>query len=92
MVYNGGLKMSSLHRSQVYLGEDQIRLLKLEARKENLSVSELIREAIQNFLTKKSKAVNWDTDPLTKAIGKCHSDVKDASTNHDFYLYGKKKD
>lgn len=83
--------MNSLHRSQVYIGEDQIRLLKLEARKENLSVSELIREAIQSFLNKKSKAINWDNDPLTKAIGKFHSDVKDASTNHDFYLYGKKR-
>ncbi|MBI4397684.1 MAG: CopG family transcriptional regulator [Candidatus Omnitrophica bacterium] len=84
--------MGTLHRSQVYIGEDQIRLLKLEARKENLSVSELIREAIQSFLTKKSKAINWDNDPLTKAVGKFKSDVKDASTHHDFYLYGKKKD
>lgn len=83
--------MSSLHRSQVYINEEQIHLLKLEAQKENLTVSELIREAIQNFLTKKSKNINWDNDPLTKAIGKFHSDVKDASTNHDFYLYGKKR-
>lgn len=83
--------MNSLHRSQVYIGEDQMRLLKLEARKENLSVSELIRESIQSFLTKKSKAVDWDNDPLTKAIGMIKLDVTDASANHDFYLYGGNK-
>ena len=83
--------MSTLHRSQVYIPEEMISLLKLEAKKDGLTVSELIREAIQKLLTQKSKSINWDNDPLTKAIGKFKSDVTDASTNHDFYLYGGKK-
>ena len=83
--------MSTLHRSQVYIEEEQIQLLKLEAKKENLTVSELIRKSIQNFLNKKAKNINWDNDPLTKAIGKIRLDVTDASTNHDLYLYGKQK-
>ncbi len=83
--------MSTLHRSQVYIPEEMIALLKLEAKKDGLTVSELIREAIQNLLSKKSRSVNWDNDPFTKAVGKFKSDVTDASTNHDFYLYGGKK-
>ena len=80
-----------MHRSQVYIEEEQIHLLKLEAKKENLTVSELIRKSIQNFLNNRSKNINWDKDPLTQAIGKFKSHVTDASTNHDLYLYGGKK-
>ena len=83
--------MSTLHRSQVYIEEGQMRLLKLEAKKEDLPVSVLIRKAIEYFLDKKAKNINWDNDPLTKAIGTIRLDVTDASTNHDFYLYGKPK-
>ena len=80
----------TMHRSQVYLGEDQIRLLRLEARKENLSVSELIRQAIQLFLNRKTKNIDWDNDSFTKAIGTIKLDVTDVSKKIDFYLYGKK--
>lgn len=50
-----------------------------------------ISEAIKWARVKKSKNVNWDTDPLTKAIGKIKLTVTDASENHDKYLYGREK-
>ncbi len=82
--------MSVLHRSQIYIPEDQIRLLKLEAKREKSNVSELVREAISRFLAERAKEIDWDNDPLTKLIGKFTYDVTDASTNLDDYLYGKK--
>ena len=83
--------MSTLHRTQVYIEEDQVQQLKLEAEKEHLTVSELTRRAINRFLKTKARSVNWDRDPLTKAIGKIKLAVTDASVEHDHYLYGRKK-
>ena len=42
-------------------------------------------------MEKSVKEVDWDNDPLTKAIGSITLDVDDASVNHDYYLYGGKK-
>ena len=84
--------MSNLHRAQIYVEEDQMQQLKIEAEKEHLAVSELIRRAIGRFLKAKTKNIDWDSDPLTKAIGKIKLAVTDASADHDFYLYGQKGD
>lgn len=81
--------MSNLHRTQIYIDEDQLHQLKLEAARERLAISELIRRAIRNLLETKTKSINWDGDPLTKAIGKVKLEVTDASVNHDHYLYGR---
>ena len=81
--------MGNLHRTQIYIEEDQMRQLKLEAERERLAVSELIRRAIQRLLEAKTKSVDWSSDPLTKAIGKIKLAVTDASVKHDHYLYGK---
>lgn len=81
----------SLHRTQIYIEEEQIHQLKLEAEKESVAISELIRRAIQYLLEKKTRSVNWDSDPLTKAVGSIKLAVRDASVAHDHYLYGRKK-
>ena len=83
--------MSTLHRTQIYIGEDQIQQLKLEAEKERLTVSELTRMAIERFLKTKARTVDWNKDSLSKAIGKIKLTVPDASIEHDHYLYGRKK-
>lgn len=77
----------NLHRTQIYMQEDQIQKLKQEAQKEHSSVSELIRKAINSFLQTKESSVNWKTDPLSKAIGKIKLNASDSSVNHDKYLY-----
>ena len=66
-----------------------MRQLKLEAERERLAISELIRRAIRHFLETKTRSVNWNNDPLIKAIGKIKLAVRDASVNHDYYLYGR---
>jgi len=81
--------MSNLHRTQIYIEEDQLHQLKLEAERERLAISELIRRAIRYLLETKTKSVDWNGDPLTKAIGKIKLTVTDASVNHDHYLYGR---
>ena len=83
--------MSNLHRTQVYIEEEQIRRLKLETKREHLAVSKLIRRAIDRFLQTKEKGISWDSDPLTKVVGKIKLRVTDASVNHDHYLYGQGK-
>lgn len=83
--------MSNLHRTQIYIEEEQIHQLKLEAERESVAISELIRRAIQYLLEKKARSVNWDSDPLTKAVGRIKLAVRDASVAHDHYLYGRKK-
>jgi len=83
--------MSNLHRTQIYIEEDQMHQLKLEAERERLAVSELIRRAIQYRLDSKTKGVNWERDPLTKTIGKVKLAVNNASVDHDHYLYGQRK-
>lgn len=82
--------MGNLHRTQIYIEEDQMRQLKLEAERERLAISELIRMAIRRLLEAKTRSVNWDSDPLTKAIGRIKLAVTDASADHDHYLYGKR--
>ncbi len=83
--------MSNLHRTQIYIEEDQLCQLKLEAKKESLAISELIRRAIRYLLETKTKSVNWENDPLTKALGKIKLTVNNASSDHDYYLYEKTK-
>ncbi len=83
--------MGNLHRTQIYIEEEQIRQLKLEAEKEHLAVSELIRRAIGRFLKIKARSVNWDSDPLAKAVGKIKLRGTNISVDHDHYLYGERK-
>ena len=81
--------MSNLHRTQIYIDEEQIHQLRIEAKKEDIAISELIRSAIRRLLETKARSVNWDSDPLTKAVGKIRLTVNDASVDHDHYLYGR---
>lgn len=83
--------MSTFTRTQIYLGKDQMQKLKLEAQKNHRAVSALVRKAIDLFLNKKEDLIDWDADPLTKAIGKIKTGVKDLSVHHDYYLYGGEK-
>jgi hypothetical protein len=91
MCIGGEKDMSNLHRTQIYIEEEQMQQLRLEAGREHLAISELIRRAIKSLLETKTKSVNWDKDPLTKTIGKVKLTVNDASIDHDYYLYGQRK-
>ena len=83
--------MGNLHRTQIYLEDEQMGRLKLEAGKAHLAVSELIRRAIDLFLKGNEESRDWNRDPLNRAIGKIKFASKDTSSRHDDYLYGSKK-
>ncbi len=78
-------------RTQVYFPEDLYNRLKKRAKKEGKSVAAIIREASEEYLKKEEKEIDWENDPLLKAIGFCKADVDDLSVNHDHYLYGAPK-
>ena len=85
MMYN----VYIMHRTQIYIDEQQFQRLQLEAEKQRLNgVSELIRRAIDTFLEARERRADWGKDPLTKAVGKIRLSVTDASEKHDRYLYG----
>ncbi|MBI3252900.1 MAG: ribbon-helix-helix domain-containing protein [Candidatus Omnitrophica bacterium] len=83
--------MSHLHRTQIYIEDEQMSHLKFEASKARVAVSELIRRAVDAFLRRGEQKHDWNKDPLVKAIGKIRLASKDASARHDFYLYGEGK-
>ena len=83
--------MGHLHRTQIYLEDQQMNRLKLEAAKAHLAVSELIRRAVDYFLKGSDENADWNKDPLTRAVGKIRLSSKDASSRHDDYLYGHKE-
>ena len=83
--------MGNLHRTQIYIEENKMHQLKIEAEKEHLAVSEIIRRAIDRLLEAKVRSIKWDSDPLTKAVGKINLTVSDASVEHNRYLYRRKK-
>ena len=81
----------SLSRIQIYLEDEQLRQLKIEAQQEHLPVSELIRRAIDQLLKTKTQQLNWSSDPLIQAVGKIQLNVTNAAKQHDRYLYGQRK-
>jgi len=54
-------------------------------------VNQLIREAIEIALTTPVQPMKLAKDPFERVIGIAKSGIKDGSTKHDHYLYGKKK-
>jgi hypothetical protein len=62
--------------------------LKAKAKREQTTVSEIVRVAVVEHLGRKSTA-NWDNDTIWHIVGFADSSTGDLSENHDDYLYGK---
>jgi Arc/MetJ-type ribon-helix-helix transcriptional regulator len=74
-------------RTQIQLTEEQSRRVKEVARRENISMAEVIRNAIDAWLEQRSDLTEeqrWAQS--LNAIGKFHSGVTDLAENHDKYL------
>jgi hypothetical protein len=84
----GDSAMPVLKRTQMYLPEATLADLKRKAEREKTTVSEIVRLAISEHLTKET-AKNWSEDPLWDIIGAVDSKVGDLAGHHDKYLYGK---
>lgn len=83
--------MSTTIATNIRLPEETLKALKYKAIEEKKSVNQLIREAIELSLAAVTQAERPGKDPFDEVIGIAKSGIKDASTKHDRYLYGKKK-
>lgn len=75
-------------RTQMYFSKKLYAQLENEARKENKSVAFVLREAAEEYLSRKNKTVDWENDPFLKLAGLGESKEGDWSERHDAYLYG----
>ncbi len=73
-------------RTQLYFPEELLQKVKEEAEKEGVSMAEVVRVAVMEYLERK-KRVDWDKDPVWSLIGKAESTWGDLSSRHDYYLY-----
>jgi len=74
-------------RTQVQLTEEQSRALKELALKENVSMAELIRRAVDYWLrTVGPVSMEEQRQRALAVVGKFHSGKSDVSERHDEYL------
>jgi len=83
--------MSTKIATNIRLPEDLLKTLKYRAIEEKKSVNQLIREAIEMSLGAAPQPEEHERDPFEDMIGIARSGVKDASSKHDRYPYGRKK-
>lgn len=79
-----------MRRTQLYLAEEQRKILRAEARKTGKSVGQLIREAVDEVYRRgnvREKPLR-KTDPLWRFVARGESREGDISERHDHYLYG----
>ena len=74
-------------RTQVYLGEQQVRRLKARAEQLHTTVSDLVRQGVELII--EAGREDFASDPLLGLIGKADAG-RDASRSVDKVLYGKK--
>jgi len=79
-------------RFQMFIEESQKEALERLQQDSGMSVAELVRTAINNFLKerrkKKDKPVDEITEKLLSVAGICKGGPPDLADNHDHYLYG----
>ena len=83
--------MSTKIATNIRLPEDLLKTLKYKAIEEKKSVNQLICEAIEISLAAAPQPEEREKDPFEGVIGIAKSGIKDASSKHDRYLYGRKK-
>jgi len=83
--------MSVTIATNIRLPEDLLKALKYRAIEEKKSVNQIIREAIEVSLTVSPQPKKREKDPFEDVIGIARSGIKDASSKHDRYLYGRKQ-
>lgn len=74
-------------RTQVQLTEDQVRILRREALKSGVSIAELIRRSVDDYLEHLDGGNRRELiERAKKAVGKYHAGLQDLAQNHDRYL------
>ena len=71
-------------RTQVQLTEEQARALKELAAQRGVSMSELVRQAVERILEEREETEKWRR--ALEIVGRYHSGHSDISVEHDKYL------
>jgi len=75
--------------TNIRLPEELLKALKHKAVEERKSVNQMIREAIELSLNSAPKPEGPEKDAFEEVIGIGKSGIKDGSSKHDHYLYGR---
>ena len=80
---------TKIHRTQIYLKEEQYQYLRQQAEKKKASIAEVVRELIDEQLPKDK---DYEDNPLF-LMGKDGFSMgrKKGSVKHDDYIYRRKK-
>ncbi len=79
--------MPSLVRTQVQLTKEQARDLKAQARSEERSMADLVRESVAEYLARRPMRDRRELIRRARDLaGRYHSGCPDVAENHDRYL------
>ena len=75
-------------RTQIQLTERQARELKRIAAREDVSMAEVVRRAVEAKIREGTPGVPWEerVRRTMAVMGKFHSGIRDLAVNHDKYL------
>lgn len=73
-------------RTMVYLDSSQMEALRRMARRERVSLAELIRRAVDRYLKPESVSPPVPREAYERLIGFFSDDVTDVSERHDHYI------
>lgn len=76
-----------MKRKQIYISEEIEEAVKELAACQSVPEAVIIREALQQYITKSSDKNSKKKNPLYKLIGLVKGGPKDGSKNLDHYLY-----
>jgi ribbon-helix-helix CopG family protein len=80
-------------RMQILIDPEAKKMLEREAKSRNISVGQVIREAVELYEKESLSGEKdfTDEDPLWDIVGIATGDEVDVSEEHDHYLYGAAK-
>ena len=80
-------------RMQILIDAEAKKMLEREAKIRNISVGQVIRDAVELYGKEKlgDEKQLTGNDPLWKMVGIVTDELSDASEEHDHYIYGTSK-
>jgi hypothetical protein len=77
-----------VHRTQIYLEQNQYELLRARARREGKSLAAVIRDSVDAYIG--GPVAKAARDPLQRVIGIGKGDGAAVAENYEDFLYGEK--
>ena len=76
----------NLQRTQIYLEKPLHQALRREAQRQGISLAELIRRLVKQYLSRRSSIPLLEKDEYMSIVGLDRSGLSDVSERHDQYL------